>query len=187
MDSTNSGAGQDSNAIMVRPDRRFARGLMISLLLAACAGSGISIAGRLPSKGLSGLSIPFYLFLIFWLMANSLLILSLLWIIFGAQVAWIRGHDLMVEYRIGTVRLGRSKVFSLDDIRELRIDKRSFRVRGNLAVKHSITFEYLGTRQVLFEHLSGPRAAALLDGSLQILGKSQHNGKTTNRSSDQEW
>jgi membrane protein implicated in regulation of membrane protease activity len=157
----------------VKPTHRLVKGLLIAALLTTCVVSGLSFASRLFARVVEGAPVVLYVFVPVWLAATAILTVSLVWIIFGAQVASTRGGDLTVRHRIGPIVIGRPKVFTASDIQRIRVEERRYKIRGKAILRYAIIFDYLGRPSSLFEDLSKEQAESLLNGPLQRFAQSQ--------------
>lgn len=166
MNQGESAAECPSNEIVVKPGDRWERGLLTVLLITIWMIGGISFASEVLSKNLDSLLVPFFLFVVLWSTANILLIFLLAWIIFGLKVAVMSDAELTIVHKIGPVKISKSKIFAVDHVEDMRIEERTYKSRGNVALKHVISFDYYGRRQSLFSHLSKEQAELLLSGPL---------------------
>jgi hypothetical protein len=158
-------ANDDGNReIVVRRDRSFAQQFLITVtltvILILSIGRELYIAGEVHAGHVkSPRDIPFlYLLLLGW---------ALVWVLFGAEVLTIGSGELTVKLQIGPIAIGRAKVFSVANIRDMRIEERKLKIRGRSRIKHVITIDYLGQRRDFLVYLSKERGESLLDGPLR--------------------
>jgi hypothetical protein len=126
--------------------------------------------------------VPLYFFLMLWLSATAFLLLAMVWVLFGAQVVSIRGDNLAIKNNVAQTKIGRQKAFATDGIENLRIEERTYKIRGNATAKSVITFDYRGQRQNLVTHLSAERAESLLNDLLRRLPHQCERTKTSHTS-----
>ncbi len=72
--------------------------------------------------------------IVFWLAFGVLMVLSLLRFFLGVQVVSIRGGDLIIEQKIGSIRVGSPKVFAVANIR--RCASRSARTNSKVMQRY---------------------------------------------------
>lgn len=147
--------------IVVRPNHRFAKGLLVIFLLTGLAVGGVSVISQFHNAS-QRMFFPLCIFVVLWLGAGTLTVFSLAWISSGAQVVSFFGDTVMLAYKIGARTVGKAKTFSAADIRNLRIEKRTYKVRGNIATKYAIAFDYLGKKRDLVTSLRIGDADSLL-------------------------
>jgi hypothetical protein len=104
-----------------------------------------------------------------FLASTALLISNALWVLWGAQVLSVREKDLTVEYRFGSVRIGKPKAFALAELRDLRTDERRHVGRGKEFFRYAISAEYRGKRLDLSSNLRREQVEPLQDGLRSLL------------------
>jgi hypothetical protein len=176
--STNDSGGQE---IVVRPDHRLPKALLTLVILLAWVDGGLEFIEDLFAKGVHGTSILMCSLILMLLGVGAVLALLLLWTLFGMQQVLIRGADLTLTHRIGPALVGKPKTFSLAHIRAMRIEERKYKLRGKAIINYTFTFDYLGEKRLLFNHLSVQRAGSLMSGPLARFASDTEGGKERDR------
>jgi len=165
MSPDGSGRGKGGYEIAIRPENHLRQAFLIAFVGVTWVGATVSFVRDSFIRPHHRVPAPLYVLLFLWLASVALMILSLVWSLFGAIVIAIQHGELRVAHKIGRQTIGRPKVYAVAYIQDMKAEERRYGLKGNPVVKYTITFEYLGGRRSLLSHyLSGRRAQALING-----------------------
>jgi hypothetical protein len=84
------------------------------------------------------------------------------WMLFGRRIASFDTRTLRVHRAIGPFRVGRVRVYSAPEVRNLRIETRGIDERGWKTTERHLVFDYRDRAVILFPHLSEHAAETIL-------------------------
>jgi len=157
----------DIPEIVVKQNHRLVKGFLSIVIVASWVAGGLLFISEFLHKELKDVPVTLYVFLILWLAASVILILSLAWIVFGAVVVSIQDNALTIQRKMGSIMIGRRGIYAIGQIKNMRIEDDIYKYKSKIGVKHAITFNYLGHKLRMFSHLSKQEAESLLNGRLQ--------------------
>lgn len=156
----------DSN--IVKPDYWIPKALWHVPVLAICFLGFRALIGAITSTDFTAAPISARAFLwvsiVFWLGVSILIVLNFLWIVLGRYILLIQGGKLTIKTLIASVPLYKTRIYDVDRIRDMKIEKRRHVGKGHEWFRFSITCDYSGIKTTLLDNLSEERAWEVLNG-----------------------
>lgn len=119
------------SSIVVRPNDRIIRALLLLIGVSWWCSAGF---GRFRN----GLTISTLPLLLLWALPLVVALLFLCWLTFGRFVITRCDGYLSVERRVGALTLFGPRRYLLDDIHNIRIEKRVTRMKGNQSTRYAV-------------------------------------------------
>lgn len=153
---------------IVGPDYRIPKALWHAPVLAICFLGFLALVGDIGSADFATAPLAARVFIwtifVLWLGASVLVSLNFLWIVLGHYILQIQGGTLTIKTLIGRVPLYKTKIYDVDKIRNMTVEKRRYVGKGHTWFRFALTCDYLGMRTTVLDNLSEERAWEVLNG-----------------------
>lgn len=153
---------------IVGPDYRIPKALWHVPILAICLMGFQALIAAIGSADFATAPLAprafVWTILVLWLGASALVVLNFLWIILGHYIVQVQGGTLTIRTLIGRVPLFKTKIYEVDKIRDMTVEKRRHVGKGHTWFRFAITCDYSGLRTTVLDNLSEERAWEVLNG-----------------------